>query len=142
MACIDGLQRLYMYRPHFPRHTRAGCPFGENFVLYQYWYYKLPVLVLHVGTTCTTTTYYYNYYYYYYYYYGFSYYKRKVLWPVLIACNFCTWTDRIFLDHAYSRVPTYTSTRYVDSYCYCYVLRTVLPTKVPTTYPVTRVTSS
>ena len=24
--------------------------------------------------------------------------SKKVLWPVLTACNFCTWTDRIFLD--------------------------------------------
>ena len=34
MACIDGLQLLYMYRPHFPRPTRAGCPLRNNFVLY------------------------------------------------------------------------------------------------------------
>jgi len=34
MACIDGLQLLYMYRPHFPRPTWAGCPLRNNFVLY------------------------------------------------------------------------------------------------------------
>ena len=37
MACIDGLQLLYMYKPHFPRPTyyllptRAGGPLGIFF---------------------------------------------------------------------------------------------------------------
>ena len=42
MACIDGLQLLYMYRPHFPRPTRAGCPLRNNFVLYPSTYVRPP----------------------------------------------------------------------------------------------------
>ena len=34
MACIDGLQLLYMYRPHFPRPTRAGCPLSYAIPFY------------------------------------------------------------------------------------------------------------
>ena len=69
MACIDGLQLLYMYRPHFPRPTRAGCPSGKNFVLYPFTYVRPPY---QESTTRGTTTYYCYYYYYYYYYYHLS----------------------------------------------------------------------